>query len=119
MSINKIIGWVFIFLGVVMIFYSVYSSFNIFTGKKLAPEIFSISLEQVSKYREEEVDLNQDLEEQAKNQAEEMVKQQLGKMIPDGSFPKFFNLISWSIFTGILIFAGSKISEIGIRLVKK
>ena len=118
MSVNKIIGWVFVFIGIVIISYSVYSSFNIFTGKKLAPEIFSVSLEQISRYREE-ADLNQNLEEQAKNQANEMVKQQLGEMIPDGSFPKFFNLISWSLFTGILIFAGSKISEIGIRLVKK
>ena len=118
MSVNKIIGWVFVFIGIVIISYSIYSSFNIFTGKSLAPEIFSVSLEQISRYREE-ADSNQNLEEQAKNQANEMVKQQLGEMIPDGSFPKFFNLISWSLFTGILIFAGSKISEIGIRLVKK
>lgn len=118
MSVNKIIGWVFVFIGIAIISYSVYSSFNIFTGKSLAPEIFSVSLEQISRYREE-ADSNQNLEEQAKNQANEMVKQQLGEMIPDGSFPKFFNLISWSLFTGILIFAGSKISEIGIRLVKK
>lgn len=119
MSINKIIGWIFIFLGIVIILYTVFSSFNIFTGNKEAPEIFSISLEQISKRHEKDIDLNQDIEKQAENQAKEIIKEQLSEMIPSGSFSKTFNLISWSIFSGILIFAGSKISEIGVKLVKK
>ena len=51
------------------------------------------------------------------------MKEQLKEMIPISDlfndFPKFFNLISWSIFIGILIFAGGKISSLGIKLVKK
>jgi hypothetical protein len=32
--------------------------------------------------------------------------------------PKLLNLLSWSIFAGILIFAGAQIAGLGIKLIK-
>jgi hypothetical protein len=39
-------------------------------------------------------------------------------MIPIGAVSKVLNLLSWSLFAGILIIAGGVISGIGVKLVK-
>ena len=111
MITNKIAGWLLLFLGVAIIFYSLYSSFNIFTAKTAVPEIFSIPL-------------SQEIEKEIKSgdvqaQAEEMIKGQLKEMIPVDFLPGLFNLISWSILAGILIFGGSQIANLGIKLIRK
>lgn len=114
MNFNKIVGFLLLFLGIAIIFYSLYSSFNIFTAKASAPEIFSISLDQETE-REEELKLKQDLEAQM----EETIRKQLREVIPADFLPKLFNLISWSILAGILIFGGAQISNLGIKLIKR
>ena len=42
---TKIFGWLFLIMGILIITYSLFSSYNIFTGKSQAPEIFSPSAE--------------------------------------------------------------------------
>lgn len=107
---NKIIGWLLLFLGVAVIAYSLYSSFSVFTAKKPVPEIFSV----------EQLELEEKLEPQQglEAQAEEMIRKELERMIPIDFLPQFFNLISWSLLAGILIFGGSKIAGLGIKLIK-
>jgi len=43
-----------------------------------------------------------------------IIEEQIKEIVPPG----FLNLISWSIFAGILIFGGSGIAGIGVRLIK-
>jgi len=50
---------------------------------------------------------------------EKIVEKKLGEIFLVEFLLKLLNLISWSIFAGILIFAGSQISSLGIKLVKK
>jgi len=51
------------------------------------------------------------------------MEEQLREMIPVEelveNIPRLLNLLSWSIFAGILIFAGAQISSIGVKLIKK
>ena len=114
MNINKIVGWILIFLGVTIILYSLYSCFNIFTARTLAPKLFSISLNQ-NKLENNKVDSKQGSQEQM----QEVIRGQLKEIIPSDYFPRFFNLISWSIAMGIFIFGGAQIANLGTRLVKK
>lgn len=90
------------FLGVAIIIYSLYSSYIIFTAKKPAPEIFEIVQQ-----------------EQTGTAIEQQLQEMLGKMLPAESIIGLLNLIAWLIFASILIFGGSKISGLGIRLIKK
>ena len=46
MSSNKITGWILIFIGIAVIFYSLYSSYNIFTARTEVPEIFPVPISQ-------------------------------------------------------------------------
>ena len=112
MKARKIIGWLLLLVGLIIIFYSLFTSYNIFTGKSLGPTVF--------KMPEKETVLPQKGEAQPlEGQMEEMIGEQLKEMLPVDFIPKLLNLISWSIMAGILIFAGGKISSLGITLIKK
>ena len=106
--IKKTLGLILLFLGIVIILYALYSSFNIFTAKAAPPEIFKIETQTSSQQG------NQGLEEQF----QEMIGDQLKGMIPVDSIPTLLNLIAWSILAGILIFGGAQISSLGIKLIK-
>ena len=41
----KIFGWILLIAGVLMIVWTLYASYNIFTGKAVVPEIFEMPLE--------------------------------------------------------------------------
>ena len=106
--IKKILGLILLFVGLIIILYSLYSSFNIFNAKTSAPEIF----------KTEETTLSQKGGQGIEAQVQQMISEQLKGMLPAGSFPQLLNLIAWSIFAGILIFGGSQISTLGIKLIK-
>lgn len=108
MIFNKLFGYLVILIGLAIVFYALYASYEIFTGKMAVPEIFSAPAEKISSQTG-----TQDLQKQM----EEIVKNQFKDLLPIDTLPKMLNLISWSILAGILILGGGKISGIGIRLI--
>ncbi|GAI05044.1 unnamed protein product [marine sediment metagenome] len=112
MDITKLIGWLVFLAGILIIGFTLYSSYDIFTGKQPAPEFFKPSETQVS--QTQATGLPTDLD-----QIQQMVGEQLKGFLPLDSITQFLNLGVWGILTGILIFGGAKISELGIRLIKK
>ena len=111
MKIEKIFGWILLVIGIFIIAWGVFNSFNIFTAKQQPPAVFSmVPAETASK----DISL---LDIQA--QIEKMVGEQLKGILPVDSISDIFNLIAWSIFMGILFFASGQISGIGIKLIKK
>ena len=137
---SKIVGYLLLAVGLVIIFWSIYASYNIFTAKKEAPKVFSYNSEGVIDLdsKDENVEnagaINIDkskltdpnylksLEAEQKAQAESMIKDQISgqlkEIIPEEFILKLLNLSSWSLFVFILIFAGGKISGLGIKLMK-
>jgi len=99
---KKIIGWILLFLGLIIIFYALYSSYGIFSAKTQVPEIFSIT----------------EKESVSAGTIEEVVQQQLKGVLPTESIVGLLNLIAWSIFAGILIFGGAQVASLGIKLIK-
>ena len=137
---NKITGYALLVLGLLVIFWGVYSSYGIFTAKNNVPKVFSnddrgiVELE-IADDKNEKVDLNEidrsrlndpaylkSLGTQQKgvteNLIQEQIANQLREIIPTEFILKLLNLSSWSMFVFILIFAGSKISVLGIKLLK-
>ena len=106
---KKIIGLVLLFGGLAVIVYGLYSSYGIFTAKTSAPEIFKAEEKAVSQKSG-----SQDIQAQLQN----VLQEQLKGLVPAGSLPQLLNLTSWSIFAGILIFGGSNIAGLGIKLLK-
>ena len=113
MVISKIFGWIMLLVGILIIGLTLNSSYEIFTSKAQVPEIFKTSTEGTSQ-SEEELNLF-DIEEQLNK----VIGEQLKGVIPINSITKLFNLISWSILAFILIFGGSQIAVLGIKLINK
>ena len=104
--INKALGIILLFLGLAIILGTLYFSFNIFTAKAAPPQIFKMENQAASP--------SQGFDEQI----QEIVSEQLKGLIPVDSITTILNLIAWSIFAGILVFAGAHISGLGIKLIK-
>lgn len=113
----KVFGWFLLIAGILIIAYSLFSSYNIFTGKSLAPQIFKLGEKTEVTLPQKEKEMN--LEEKAEMMVQEQLQKQFQEMIPADAMVKILNLISWSILAGILIFGGGQISGLGIRLIKK
>ena len=115
MKFKKLAGWFLLISGLVMIFWILYSSFNIFSAKSAAPEIFRLKEEKSAMTRptKQIVPIQKGREE-----AKKIISEQLNKIMPPEFSTKFLNLISWSIFAGIFLFGGGKISGIGVNLMK-
>ncbi len=109
MKLTKILGLVLLILGLAMILYTTFYSYQIFTGAILAPELFEFATP--------EIDTNPNIFD-LDAQFEKIIGSRLQQMIPSGSIAKIFNLASWSILAGILIFAGSQIANLGVKFLK-
>jgi len=127
--IKKIVGWALLFLGVAIIIWSLWSSVNIFTGKKLPPEIFKSSQQEPEAQLEigapkdtssqkKSLSSQEQLQQQAQQEMQKGIVEGLGKMLPIDALTKFFNLGVWLILVWILTMGGGKISGIGIQLLK-
>jgi len=113
---SKIFGWGLLIAGVIIIGWILYSSYNIFTGKAEIPEIFSSSAES---YGGSTVASGEGGEMDIQAEMEKMIGEQLKGLLPTDVLPKILNLAVWSILAFILIFGGSQISGLGIKLIKK
>jgi len=111
MNFTKILGWVLLLAGVLVIVWTLYSSYNIFTAKAAIPEIFEMGKEEALPKKGGTQDLQA--------QMEEMIGEQLKGLLPTDTIPKMLNLAIWAMLAGILIFGGAQISNLGIKLIKK
>jgi len=111
--ILKIIGILLFFVGVSIIFYALWSSYELFTGRRPAPEIFNMPQRQNIKTDSREIDL--------KSISAEIVAKELAKgfaaVIPEEYPAIMFNMISWSVLALIMIFGGSQLAKLGIGLL--
>ncbi len=108
---KKVFGWILLIGGLVIIAATLYYSFLIFTGKTQAPEIFKPedNSATVSDFNPGEIEEN----------LEQAIQEQIRNIVPSEFTTQLFNLISWSIFAGLLILGGGKLSAIGIKMLRK
>lgn len=114
MKPEKIIGWVFVFFAVAIIFWTVGESYQIFIGKKSVPQI----LKPVSpkSYSQSETFFPE--EEMSSEMIKEVISEQLSQLFPKEVIFSFLNLIVWLFFTFILFQASVSLAKIGIGLIK-
>jgi len=120
MAGNKIFGGILLVLGIFIILWGLYSSYSIFKGNAVLPQVFR-SDELITEEPLSEESGNDSLgltPEEIQKNMEEAVGDQLARIFPPGVFLKLLNLISWSIFAWILILGGGKIAFLGIKMLK-
>lgn len=108
MVLNKILGYVLLAAGLLLISWTLWQSYGIFTGKVSAPLVFQTSSEITSS----------DSGNSIQDQINMAVQNQLKQVLSPAAVTKLLNLSSWSLLAFILIWAGSAMSKIGVKLVK-
>ncbi|MDO8264833.1 MAG: hypothetical protein Q7T34_00500 [Candidatus Parcubacteria bacterium] len=105
--IKRILGIILLVLGLSIILWSLYASFNIFTAKTEAPTLFRLDNKEVV----------QKTDSSLQSQMDNLFQNQIKSLFPQESVPKLLNLLAWSVFSGIMIFAGSQIAGLGIKMI--
>jgi hypothetical protein len=108
---SQIAGWILLLGGILLIVWTLFSSYNIFTAKSSLPEFFGMPEDETA--FQEEGTLN------PQAQMEKAIQEQLKGLLPADFITKFLNLIVWSMLAWILLFGGGQISGLGIKLIKK
>lgn len=116
MNISKIFGWVLIICGILIIAWTLYYSYGIFTNQNKVPEIFKLEFQKENaSFQSSQAGES----EKPQNQMKKIIQEQLSKMISKKAIYKSLNLASWGILAWIFIFGGFQISSLGIKLMKK
>ena len=105
---KKILGLTLLGLGLLIILWSLYSSYNIFTGRAEIPEVFTMS----------EKENLQGPESEFEKTINQVMSEQLKGILSLDFLPQFLSLIAWAMFSGLAIFGGTQISGLGIKLLK-
>lgn len=112
---NKILGYFLLVVGLVLIVFTGWQSYSIFTAKVSAPLVFMTPVSSNSPTKSAG---SLDLSAQIQNQLQNALDQQFGQILPADSITKILNLASWSILAWILIMAGGAVAGIGVKLIK-
>jgi hypothetical protein len=125
MAINyvKLCGWLILVAGLALIVYSVKTSYSYFTGKAEFPVLVEAPTVSNGSGTENSGNSNVDLADPQAVQAMMQVQIQgsvdktINNMVPSGSIAKMINAAIWSVFATFLVYAGAKISEIGVKML--
>lgn len=108
---DKKIGLALALAGIILIAWGVWQSFFIFSGRSQAPIIFKVPA-----VREVQASSAGNAQEQLVRQ---IISEQIGNLLPPEYVSQLLNLTSWSIFMMILFLGGSRMSVMGIRMIKE
>ena len=111
---KKIFGWILLTIGVLIIVWGIWTSFQIFTAQKPVYEIFKVPTAQESFLEKEKGGIGAEVQEQM----QQVIKEQFKEMFPPEFLVKILNLSAWWIFMMILILGGGKLAVLGITLLK-
>jgi len=112
---KKIFGWIILIIGILIIVWGIWTSYQIFTGQIPVYEVFTSKTAEEASLSKTNINLNLPLEQQM----QEIIKDQISKILPQEMLFKFFNLGAWWIFMMIIILGGGKLANIGINLLKE
>jgi len=106
METNKIIGYVLLLVGILLIIMPLWQTYNIFTGKSMPSQVFKKPVALQINPNVSALDIPG------------QVQNALIRVIPIDFIDNTLNLITWLMLMFILIYGGGKISEIGVKLLK-
>ncbi len=107
---SLIFGWILLIAGVILIGWTLRSSYDIFTAKSSLPEFFEMPGEEI---------VAKESALTVEEQMQAMLKEQLKGVLPADAMIKLLNLTVWSLLAFILIMGGGQVSGLGIKLIKK
>ncbi|MDD4661870.1 MAG: hypothetical protein PHG24_01135 [Candidatus Pacebacteria bacterium] len=110
LAVKKTLGWIFLALGIVIILFTTLQTYNYFTGVDVFPELFYGAVETQSSSASSD-SLNAMMES--------MLSSQLNSFISKDSITLLLNMTAWSLFAFFMVFAGGKLFELGLKVMKE
>lgn len=107
--VKKTLGWIFISVGIIMLAYIILTTMNCFMGTTPFPELF---------YGNEEV-VKTGTSDSLNDLMQSMLSDQLNSFISKDSILLLLNMSAWSLYAFFMIFAGAKIFELGLKVMKE
>jgi hypothetical protein len=105
METNKIIGYILLVVGVLLIILPLWQTFNIFTGKAMPAQVFAKPVSLTVNQNVSALDI------------QGQIQNALIKILPIDFIDNTLNLATWLLLGWILIYGGGKIAEIGVKLL--
>ena len=94
---EKIIGYILLTLGVILLLFSIFEMVNVYTGNASPPNLFNLS------------DISLPLGQDGSNIS----------LIQGAQLSQLPNLFFWFILMGFVLFAGGKIASLGVSMIKE
>lgn len=105
MQTEKIIGYVLLTIGVLLIAIPLWQTYNIFTGSAMPAQVFQKPVALQVNNKVSALDI------------QGQIQNALVKTIPIDFIDNSLNLGTWLLLGWILIYGGGKIAEIGVKLL--
>jgi len=105
MQTNKIIGYVLLAVGILLIIIPLWQTYNIFTGKTTPAQVFA---------KPATLKVNENV---GAMDVQGQMQNALIKVLPVEAINNTLNLTTWLVLMWILMFGGGKIAEIGVKLL--
>jgi len=126
MKIEKIIGYLLLIAGISVIVASGFSLYQVFTGRKEAPQVFSFKMPGISlPISQTEIKLPEGINLPTGVQLPEgLLGQNSGekseiKLLPDEPVNQITNMSIYLLLMGFLVSVGGKIASLGVQLIKE
>lgn len=110
-SLTKVSGWILFFTGFFVIVFTLWHSYNIIFSKAAVPNFFQATEERKNVPTATGV-------QDAQILLQKEIQDQLKGILPIDLITRSLNLIAWATLALILMSGGSKISDLGISLIK-
>ena len=110
MEASNIVGWIVFLIGVSLIGFAIHASYKVFTGEREVAQIFVYQEKTGAEYSQKGG---------IEGEIGKMVFEQIKDIFPMEDLYKFSNFGIWLMGAWILIFGGSQISNLGIKLIKQ
>ena len=116
MKAANLIGWALFLLGLGLIFYSLFTSWQIFTGRSELPPAFKVVSFSVED--QGQISLGIPLLDEQLNKFLGQSQDRLSQLLSLAGVNRVLDLLTWTFFAGFLLFAGNLLASLGIKLIK-
>ncbi|MDD3386795.1 MAG: hypothetical protein PHU17_02605 [Candidatus Pacebacteria bacterium] len=110
MEFKTLLGWLLIVFGILIVFWSIQSSYTNFTNQTEFPQVFQID--------ESSIVTEENSSGSVEDKIGSIIGNQVSQMIPQSTVTQLLNMLSWIVFATFLVFAGAKVVGMGADLLR-
>jgi len=116
MTFPRILGFLLLITGLVVIALSIFTSFMIFTGKIDAPNV--IKIQSIVNVQVQQSGQNPVNSSDIQKELQKMIDQGIKDLVPAEIISRILNLMIFALFASFMIFAGAQIAGLGVKLMR-